>query len=180
MSEVLTSPSSVPGPMGPEGPQGIQGIQGPIGEDGPQGIQGPQGEQGDVGLTGPPGISTIRVAWNYTLAGDIKVPVGSTDFLPYALIEVPNGQTVTLIGYRWHLPFGTSFTFSLKHKTGATFATNTDLVTGVVATSAGVKGSGTFATPKVCVDGDAWLPVITAISGSPVGGVITMIADVAV
>lgn len=127
-----------------------------------------------------PGRVTIPFCWTYTLPGDIHVPSGQTDFLPYAFIDDESVGTLTLRGYRWYLSSGTSFTFSLKHKTGSTLATNTDLVTGVVAASASVKGSAAFGTPKVAVAGDVWLPVITAISGAPNGGAVSVYGDIVV
>lgn len=123
---------------------------------------------------------TMRQAWTYTLPGSLAVPSGSNDFLPPAGIVVPSGQGVTLVGYQWYLGFGTSFTFSMIHATGATLGTLTTLASGIVAAAASVKGAGTFGTPKVCADGDAWYPQITAISGSPIGGSVTILADVTV
>jgi hypothetical protein len=100
---------------------------------GPQGETGPAPETlqaiGDVDDTAPtsgdglfwdgdswvPSKKTTRQTWAYTLPGDIKVPVGQTDFLPYVPISVPSGQTITLVGYIWYLSSGTSFTFELKH-----------------------------------------------------------------
>lgn len=125
------------------------------------------------------GGTTIRVAWTYTLPGEIKVPSGSTDFLPPAPISVPAGQTVELIGYIWTLWNGTSFTFSLQHRTGSALATTTTLVSGVTATSASVKGSGTF-TAKSCADGDSWQPIISGVSSTPSGGSVAILADVTV
>jgi hypothetical protein len=126
------------------------------------------------------GDVVYRLGWTYTLPNEIKVPSGGTDFLPLVPISVGAGHSVTLVGYQWYLNGGTSFTFKLQHKTGATWGTNTDLVTGVVAASASVKGAGTFGTPKVCADADAWGPVITAVSGTPAGGAVTMVADLAI
>lgn len=163
-------------------------VRGPIGPTGP--APAALSDIGDVddaaaaindglvwtGTDWAPAKKTTKVAWTYTLPGDIKVPVGATDYLPPAAISLMTYQTVTLIGYRWFLSSGTSFTFKMSHwRLGGTV---TDLVTGVVATSAAGRGSGTFATPMVCDDLDEWMPVITAVSGSPSGGYVAIIAEV--
>lgn len=123
------------------------------------------------------GSKTVRMAWTILLPNEIKVPSGSTDYVPGAALSVPTAQSVTLVGYQWFLNAGTSFTFKLQHKTGATLGTNTDLVTGVVAASASVKGAGTF-TNKVCADQDFWFVVVTGVSGTPMGGAVAIVADV--
>lgn len=126
--------------------------------------------------------TTVRVAWTYTFPGDVKVTDANAsaalNSIAWALIAVPAGQTVTLVGYRWFCGAGTSFTFSVEHVTGATFGTLATLVSGVVAAAASVKGSGSFT--KACADGDGWRPKVTAISGTPNSGSVAVVADVVV
>lgn len=129
------------------------------------------------------GDVTVRHAWNYTLPGEIKIGASATDFLPWALIAVPSGQSVTLVGYKWYVGWtnGDSYTFKIEHYRPTW--TTTVLVSGVVAAMSGTSsatGGGTFGTPKSCNDGDLWAPVITAKSGTPSGGSVAILADVTV
>lgn len=128
------------------------------------------------------GGTTFRVAWTYALPGDVKATDANAssalNSIPWAHISVPAGQTVTLVGYRWFLGAGTSFTFSIEHVTGATFGTLSTLVSGVVAAAASVKGTGSFT--KACVDGDGWRPKITTVTGTPNSGSVSVLADVTV
>jgi hypothetical protein len=123
------------------------------------------------------GLTKVRVGWTYTLPGDIKVwSSGPTNYLPPSFIAVGAGQGVTLVGYKWYSPFATSYTFRITHQ--VPFGASTDLVTGVVAASSSVFGSGLFGVPKACADGDLWYPTITAVTGTPSGGAVTMVADI--
>lgn len=130
-----------------------------------------------------PADTVIRTAWTYVFPGDVKVGAapagGAADSVGYGIITVPAGQAVSLVGYKWTLRAGTSFTFSIKHYTGATLGTVSTLASGIVATSSAVKGSGTF-TAKVCADGDSWLADITAISGTPNAGSVAVLADITI
>jgi hypothetical protein len=128
-----------------------------------------------TGTEWAPAKKTTKVAWTYTLPGEIKVPAGATDYLPPALISLITNQTVTLVGYQWFLSSGTSFTFKISHWRAGT---TTDLVTDVVAASATGRGTAAFGTPKVFNDLDEWMPVITAVSGTPSGGYVAMLAEV--
>jgi hypothetical protein len=126
------------------------------------------------------GETTMRFAWTYVMPGEIKVASGSTDYMPWAHLSIMAGQTVKLVGYKWLLGYGTSFTFSMLHNDGAT---TTTLSSGVVATSAGFRGSGTFGSPMTLSDaddGDIWKPNVTAVSGTPTGGAVALIADVTI
>jgi hypothetical protein len=169
---------------------------------GPQGIQGPAGEVDQLsdltdvdvstglvanrylkfnGTDWIPSLvpKTIRQTLTYSLAGEIRVPVGSSDYLPLSPISLPTGQTASIVGYRWWLRFGTSFTFSIKRwRAGA----NTDLASAVVA--AGTVGNnyqgGGSISPVTCNDLDCWGIEITAVSGSPSGGSVSLLVDVTV
>lgn len=123
-------------------------------------------------ITRMEGDVTMRFAWTYTLGGEIKVPSAATDFLPPVPIAVPTGQTVTVVGYNWGLGYGTSFTFSLQ-------LAGSNLVTGIVATSAAGFGSGAI-TPTTAANQQQWQPIITAVNGTPSGGFVALVVDVTV
>ena len=116
---------------------------------GATGAQGPSGSGGSV----------IRVGKTYAIAGEIKVPVGQTDFIIPFFVSLAGGQTADLVKARHQIQAGTSVTCKLQ-KNGVD-------VTGFTAISVTTTPADTNPTDVVLADNDELALVVTAVAGTP-------------
>lgn len=107
---------------------------------------------------------TIRIPHTFTISGDVKVPVGDTDYVPPFFVPVPAGQSVAYAQVRSRVNAGGSVTATLQKRAavgGGVTAINTGFVTSTTSVTAST-GSGT-----AFADGDALELVVTAATSSP-------------
>ena len=117
-----------------------------------------------TGATGPAGApgsggSTIRVGKTYAIAGEIKVPVGQTDFIVPFFVSLAGGQTADLVKARHQIQAGTSVTCKLQ-KNGVD-------VTGFTAISVTTTPADTDPTDVALAENDELALVVTAVAGTP-------------
>lgn len=116
---------------------------------------------------------TIRISQTYSVSGALAVPSGATNFLPPFFMPVPSGQTCKLVGVTAAIRGGTSVTLSVDQ--------NGFAVSGLGSLSVTPTAGFTAATtPPSVSDGDAFAPVISAITGSPDGLSLSFYFDVTV
>jgi hypothetical protein len=116
---------------------------------------------GKTGPAGAPGSggSTIRVGKTYAIAGEIKVPVGQTDFLVPFFVSLAAGQTADLVKVRHQINAGTSVTCKLQK--------NAVDITGFTAISVTTTPADTDPTDVALADNDEIALVVTAVAGTP-------------
>ena len=116
---------------------------------------------GETGPQGAPGSggSTIRVGKTYAIAGEIKVPVGQTDFIVPFFVSLAGGQTADLVKARHQIQAGTSVTCKLQ-KNGVD-------VTGFTAISVTTTPADTDPTDVALAENDELALVVTAVAGTP-------------
>ena len=118
-------------------------------------------QSGEKGAQGAPGSggSTIRVGKTYAIAGEIKVPVGQTDFLVPFFVSFAGGQTADLVKVRYQIQAGTSVTCKLQ-KNGVD-------ITGFTAISVTTTAASTDPTDVALAEDDEIALVVTAVAGTP-------------
>lgn len=116
---------------------------------------------GKTGAQGAPGAggSTIRVGKTYAIAGEIKVPVGQTDFLVPFFVSLGAGQTAELVKARHQINAGTSVTCKLQK--------NAVDITGFTGISVTTTPADTDPTDVALADNDEIALVVTAVAGTP-------------
>jgi hypothetical protein len=102
---------------------------------------------------------TVRLPQTYTIAGEIKVPSGDTDFINPFFISLPTGQTGQIVACRYKINSGTSATIKLQ-KNG------TD-ITGFTSISVTTTAASTTPTAVSISNNDQINLVVTAVSGTP-------------
>ncbi len=117
-----------------------------------------------TGATGPAGApgsggSTIRVGKTYAIAGEIKVPVGQTDFVVPFFISLGAGQTAELVKARHQINAGTSVTCKLQK--------NAVDITGFTGISVTTTPADTDPTDVALANNDEIALVVTAVAGTP-------------
>jgi len=117
-----------------------------------------------TGATGPAGApggggSTMRIPHTWAISGEIKVPVGQTDFIVPMFVSLAAGQTAELVKVRHQIQAGTSVTADLE-------------INGVGAT--GFTGISITTTPTDTDPADVALSnndelalVVSAVAGTP-------------
>jgi len=116
------------------------------------------GERGPQGVPGSGG-STIRVGKTYAIAGEIKVPVGETDFIVPFFVSLGAGQTADLVKARHQINAGTSVTCKLQK--------NAVDITGFTGISVTTTPADTDPTDVALADNDELALVVTAVAGTP-------------
>lgn len=108
------------------------------------------------------GLKTTQVTRTYAVSGSLALPSGGTNFLPPFFMTVSPGETVRFLGVQGMVRSATSVTLEVQQ--------NGSNVSGLGAVVVGTTATRTYATAPVTVsDGDAFAPVLTAISGTPDG-----------
>ena len=102
--------------------------------------------------------TTIPHTW--VTPNAVTVPSGTTDAIPPMLMTIPTGKTATLKGMRYGILGGTSATFKLQ-KNGVD-------ITGYTSKSA-TTTPALYSSDITLANGDKLQPIVTAVSGSPVG-----------
>jgi hypothetical protein len=118
-------------------------------------------QTGATGAQGTPGSggSTIRVGKTYAIAGEIKVPVGQTDFLVPFFVSLAGGQTADLVKVRHQIQAGTSVTCKLQ-KNGVD-------ITGFTAISVTTTAASVDPTDVALAEDDEIALIVTAVAGTP-------------
>ncbi len=116
---------------------------------------------GETGPQGAPGSggSTIRVGKTYAIAGEIKVPVGQTDFIIPFFVSLAGGQTADLVKARHQIQSGTSVTCKLQK--------NAVDITGFTGISVTTTPADTDPTDVALAENDELALVVTAVAGTP-------------
>ena len=116
---------------------------------------------GETGPQGTPGSggSVIRVGKTYAIAGEIKVPVGQTDFIVPFFVSLAGGQTADLVKARHQINVGTSVTCKLTK--------NAVDITGFTGISVTTTPADTNPTDVALADNDELALVVTAVAGTP-------------
>lgn len=100
-----------------------------------------------------------RVAHTWAISGEIKVPVGDTDFILPMFISLASGQTASLVKCRYSINSGTSVTAKLQ-KGGVD-------ITGFTSLSVTTTPTTTDPADVALAEDDEMALVITAVSGTP-------------
>jgi hypothetical protein len=95
----------------------------------------------------------------FAVQGEIKVPVGDTDFIPPFYVKAPTGQTVKLVSARYKINSGTSVTAKIQ--------VNGSDATGFTSMSVGTTVGETDPTDITLSNNDVIALVVTAVSGTP-------------
>ena len=127
------------------------------------------GEKGTQGATGSGG-ATLRVGHTYAISGEIKVPVGQTDFLVPFFVSLAGGQTAKLVKARHKLNTGTSVTCKLQK--------NDVDITGFTAISVTTTAADTDPTDVTLADNDKISIIVTAVAGTPQNMSFTLFIEV--
>jgi peptidoglycan/xylan/chitin deacetylase (PgdA/CDA1 family) len=109
-----------------------------------------------VGRGGPVSWYETKI---YTVPDEIKVPAGSTDYLPPFILALREGQTAKIVEVIHEIGSGTSATLKLQ-KNG------TDL-TGFTGIEVKTEKKTTDPADQAVANGDVIAPVVTAVSGTP-------------
>lgn len=116
------------------------------------GQTGPQGAPGGGG-------STMRIPHTWAIAGEIKVPVGQTDFIVPFFVSLAAGQTAKLVKARHQIQAGTSVTADLEiNAVGATGFTGISITT---------TPTDTDPADIVLSNNDELALVVSAVAGTP-------------
>jgi hypothetical protein len=109
----------------------------------------------------------------------VKVNNANDDFyIPPFFVDLPAGQTATLVQASHRLKTGTSATWTISH--GAVDAgTNITGLTGI-ASAAGGRVDTAATAQNVLADGDAVQLIVTAVAGVPKNLSVTVFIDVTV
>ena len=113
-------------------------------------------------------ITTV-IPHTWVVPNAVTVPSGTTDAIPPMIITVPTGKTAKLLSMQYRLLGGTSATFSLQ-RNGSNIIGFTNIVVG---TGTAI----TNPTDITLAESDRIQPVITAVSGSPVGLSISIVIE---
>lgn len=115
---------------------------------------------GVTGPAGPAGADKIyRIGKTYAIGGEIKVPVGQTDFLVPFFVSFAAGQTAKLVKVRYQLQSGTSATVDVE--------INGSGATGFTGISVTTTPAETDPADVVLSDNDEIAIVVTGVSGTP-------------
>ncbi len=115
---------------------------------------------GVTGPAGPAGADKIyRIGKTYAIGGEIKVPVGQTDFLVPFFVSLAAGQTAKLVKVRYQLQAGTSATVDVE--------INGSGATGFTGISVTTTPAETDPADVVLSDNDEIAIVVTGVSGTP-------------
>ena len=104
-------------------------------------------------------LKPYRIGHTYTISGEIKVPVGDTDFINPFFVSVATGQTAKVVKVRYVINAGTSVTCKIQ-KNGA------DL-TGFTSIAVTTTIGETDPSDQTLADNDKLALVVTAVSGTP-------------
>ena len=99
----------------------------------------------------------------------VTVPSGTTDAIPPMIVSLPVDRTAKLLSLRRSILGGTSATFKLQR--------NGVDITGYTGLSATTTIAQTDAADVALADGDKIQPIVTAVSGSPVGLSISLVIE---
>lgn len=100
-----------------------------------------------------------RLPHTYAIPGEIKVPVGDTDYIIPFFVSLAAGQTVKIAKVRHRINSGTSATVNLQ-KNGVD-------VTGLTAISVTTTATDTDPADITLADNDMLQLVVTAVNGTP-------------
>jgi hypothetical protein len=109
-----------------------------------------------------PADKTYRIGHTYAISGEIKVPLGDTDFVPPFFVSLATGQTAKVVSCRYRINSGTSATVKVQ-KNGVD-------VTGLTAISVTTITASTtpaYDATQDLADTDMLALVVTAVSGTP-------------
>ncbi len=126
---------------------------------------------GATGPAGPAGADkTYRISKTYAIGGEIKVPVGQTDFLAPFFVSVAAGQTIKLVKVRAQIQSGTSATVDVEiNGTGAT---------GFTGISVTTTPTNTDPADVALSDDDEVAIVVTGVSGTPQTMTVTLFLEI--
>jgi len=113
--------------------------------------------------------SSTVIPHTWVVPNAVTVPTGTTDSIPPMIVSLPTGRTAKLLSLRRSILGGTSATFKLQ-RNGAD-------ITGYTGLSATTTIAQTDATDVTLTDGDKIQPIVTAVSGSPVGLSISLVIE---
>ena len=117
-----------------------------------------------TGQTGPAGApggggSTMRIPHTWAISGEIKAPVGQTDFIVPMFVSLAAGQTAKLVKARHQIQSGTSVTADLEiNAVGATGFTGISITT---------TPTDTDPADIVLSNNDELALVVSAVSATP-------------
>ena len=124
-------------------------------------------------LNAVPSPTTTRTTKTYGVSGPLAVASGGANYLPPFFMPVPSGQSENLVGIRAVIRAGTSATITIDQ--------NGSAITGLTGINVTTTATTTLlGTPVAVADGDAFAPVITAVSGTPDGLSLSFEFDVTV
>ena len=116
-----------------------------------------------------PIASTITIPHTWVTPNAVTVPSGTTDAIPPMLVTIPTGKTAKLLSVRYGILGGTSATFKLQ-RNGAD-------MTGYTGLSATTTPAQTDQADVSLANGDKLQPIVTAVSGSPVGLSVSIVIE---
>jgi hypothetical protein len=109
--------------------------------------------------------AVFETSHTWTIGGAIAVPSGDTNFINPMFVAALSGDTVTLDSVRYKINSGTSVTFKMQ--------VNGSDATGFTGISCTTTAASTNPTDVALSNNDVLVPVVTAVSGSPVNMTIT-------
>lgn len=116
-----------------------------------------------------PIASNITIPHTWVTPNAVTVPSGTTDLIPPMLVTIPAGKTAKLLSVRYAIAGGTSATIKLQ-RNGAD-------ITGYTGLSATTTPAQANAADVTLADGDRLQPIVTAVSGSPVGLSVSIVIE---
>lgn len=112
---------------------------------------------------------TIRRGHTWAISGEIKVPVGDTDFLMPFFISLASGETAKIVKARYVINSGTSATVKLQK--------NDVDITGFTGMSVTTTATSTDPTDVTIVEDDKLALVVTGVAGTPTNMTFTMFIE---
>jgi hypothetical protein len=103
-----------------------------------------------------------RIGHTYAISGEIKVPLGDTDYAPPFFVSLATGQTAKIVSCRYRINSGTSATVKVQ-KNGVD-VTN---LTSISVTTTTASTTPVYDATQDLADTDMLALVVTAVSGTP-------------
>lgn len=101
----------------------------------------------------------MLIPHTYAVAGEVKVAVGDTDYIPPFFVKIPSGGTANLVDTRYRINAGTSATVKLQR--------NGSDITGYTGISVTTTSSDTNGPDTALSNNDMIALVVTSVSGTP-------------